>query len=188
MHEKFKGGANGKVDFIRVIYHTGENIRNGVKILFTHSVAVSYPCPSPSKFNIVSMENGPFDGQIGYRTHSLCPTVRHHSDNVNLTDTDRVTVKIRVDRPLKVKAVPIRYEQIMMRGRTWDEPASGKGDTHSLALFICNEIYPDILAWNLHRYAHQNYLVTRTEFFRLNFKFNMVMDPFAPNFYSLKYR
>ena len=56
-----------------------------------------------------------------------------------------MTVKVRVDRPVKVEAVPIRYVQIMMRGRTWDKPASGKGDTHSLALFICNEIQPDII-------------------------------------------
>ena len=43
-----------KVDFIRVIYHTGENIRNGVKACL--QVPSPSLCPSPFKFNTVPME------------------------------------------------------------------------------------------------------------------------------------
>ena len=58
---------------------------------------VRSPCPSaspsplPSKFKIVSMVTVRLMG----RTHSVCKTVRFHSQNVNLTETETV----RVNRP-----------------------------------------------------------------------------------------
>ena len=56
--------------------------------LFTRTVTISV--------SITVYGNGPFDGQIGFRTHSVCQVVRHHSHNVHLMDIIMVTGTVMV--------------------------------------------------------------------------------------------